>query len=122
MDTSVLLPAKPWRRILNLGAFSLFLGLNYPIALRVRLAEAEIDPGRMMRSNCVYTLHPEVGLRFIVHPKVCRFTLDGEHAAVGLGIHHVCLERQTPLWFIPSLANALEWNQTKKENSMDEVD
>ena len=34
-DTSRLLPANPWESVTNLGDYSMFLGLNYPISMPV---------------------------------------------------------------------------------------
>ena len=34
-DTSRLLPANPWESVTNLGDYSMFLGLNYPIFMPV---------------------------------------------------------------------------------------
>ena len=45
MDTSVLLPAKPWQRVADMGTFYLFLGLNYPLAIPLGLAKKNLTIG-----------------------------------------------------------------------------
>jgi hypothetical protein len=51
MDTSQLDPANPWERIADLGAYSLFLGLNYSIMIPV--GGADVSLGNLTRSNSV---------------------------------------------------------------------
>jgi hypothetical protein len=46
IDTSQLLPPMPWERIRNLGVYSLFLGLNYPIIIPV--GGEEVGPELIM--------------------------------------------------------------------------
>lgn len=57
MDTSQLLPPRPWRRIISLGSYSLFLGVNYPIIIPVEDRE-EHGRQNMARRNSVYTFAP----------------------------------------------------------------
>jgi len=66
----------------------------------------------MTRSNCVYTTHHALGLDYVPRPEICRFSLNVEDAAVGMSTNIHLEWGQTLLWFIPSLANALEWNRT----------
>ena len=109
MDTTHLLPQGPWQMISNLGPYSLFLGLNYPITIPV--GGANLGPEPMTRSNCVYTTHHALGLDYVPRPEVCRFSLNVEDATVGISTDVRLEWGQTPLWSIPSLANALEWSR-----------
>ena len=106
-DTSQLHPAGPWKAIADLGAYSLFLGLNYPINIAV--GGADVAPGYLTRSNCVYTSHHAVGLGIAPSPKICRFSLNGEAPAVGFSTSVEWKYPETPFWFIPGFANALDW-------------
>ena len=109
MDTSQLLPQRPWKRVVSLGSYSLFLGVNYPIVIPV---EAEQGNGNMARSNSVYTSHHAVGLSSSPCPEICRFRLsdDDGDVAVGFPTRIGLPWRQVPLWFVPSFANSPEWN------------
>ena len=98
----------PWVPITDLGPYSLFLGLNYPINIAV--SDAEVSPLQLTRSNCVYTSHQAVGLVYMPRPEICRFTLYGQDAAFGFSNNVVWHGPETPLWFIPSFANAQDWN------------
>ena len=75
IDTSRLLPRRQWRRVLDLGAFSIFLGLNYPITIPVGVVG--LGPGDLMRSNYVYTSPHEVSLDgFNIFPEICRISMN----------------------------------------------
>ena len=54
MNTGQVDQANPWERIANLGSYSLFLGVKYPIIMRV--GGAYLVLAYIMRSNCVYML------------------------------------------------------------------
>ncbi|KAK1682309.1 hypothetical protein QYE76_043157 [Lolium multiflorum] len=109
MDTSQLMPPRPWRRIISLGSYSLFLGVNYPIIIPVEDG-AEHDRPNMARSNSVYTSHHAVGLAYPPSPEICRFSLNSEDCTVGFQTNIRWTWRQVPLWLIPSFANARQWN------------
>lgn len=109
IDTSQLIPPKKWLRVVSLGAFSIFLGLNYPITIQV--GRPGLGPGDLTRSNYVYTSPHAVSLPYVPFPEICRFSMNDEGAAVGFGTNIRWHWRQTPLWFIPSLANAKDWNR-----------
>jgi hypothetical protein len=113
-DTAYLYPPKPWIEIANMGAYSLFLGLNYPINIAV--GGADVAPGYLTRSNCVYTSHHAIGLGYMPFPEICCFGLNTEVAAVGFSTNVAWKSPETPLWLIPSFANARDWNQTTVSN------
>ena len=102
----------PWVPITDLGPYSLFLGLDYLI--NIALGDAEVSPLQLTRSNCVYTSHHAVGLGYTPRPKICRFRLNGEDAALGFSNNVVWHGPETPLWFIPSFANAHDLNLRAK--------
>ena len=120
-DTSKLEERIPWERIDDLGGYSLFMGVNYPIMLPV--GGAGVVPGYLTGSNCVYTLANAAWHLNSQLPEVCRFSLNGTDPAIGFQTN--ALEDpnkrnirsfkagfvKTPLWFIPSFANALDWNK-----------
>ena len=112
-DTPYLYPPKPWIDIAHLGAYSLFLGLNYPINIVVGGAVA---PRYMTRSNCVCTSHHAIGLGYTPFPEICCFSLNTEEAVVDFSTNIAWKSPETPLWFIPSIANAHDWNQTTVNN------
>ena len=111
-DTSQLHPAEPWEEIADLGAYSLFLGLNYP--LNIAVGGADVAPGYLTRSNCVYTsyhaMRHENVLGYWPSPEICRFSLNCKEAAVGFSTNIHWSIPQAPFWFITSFANALDWN------------
>ena len=96
--------------IADFGAYSLFLGLNYLIYIAI--GGSNVAPGYLTRSNCVYTSHHVVGLGYMPCPEICRFSLNGKDPAVGFSTEVEWSGPETPLWFIPSFANALDWNLT----------
>lgn len=116
MDTSQLMPPRPWRRIISLGSYSLFLGVNYPIIIPVEDG-AEHDRPNMARSNSVYTSHHAVGLAYPPSPEICRFSLNSEDCTVGFQTNIRWTWRQVPLWLIPSFANARQWNLPSRHRS-----
>ena len=116
MDTSQLMPPRPWRRIISLGSYSLFLGVNYPIIIPVEDG-AEHGRPNMARSNSVYTSHHAVGLAYPPSPEICRFSLNSEDCTVGFQTNIRWTWRQVPLWFIPSFANARQWNLPSRHRS-----
>ena len=80
MDTSQLTAANRWKRVTDLGSYSLFLGVNYPIIIAV--GDANDPPGHLTRRNCVYTSHQEIGYEYRPRPEISRFSLNGD-AAIG---------------------------------------
>ena len=92
------------------------MGVNYPIMLPV--GGAGVVPGYLTRSNCVYTLANAAWHLNSQLPEVCCFSLNGTYPAVGFQTNALedPNERnkytfkaglvKTPLWFIPSFANA----------------
>ena len=58
-DTSRLLDANQWERVTNLGDYSMFLGVNYPILMPV--GGATFPPGYLTRRNCIYTTPQAIG-------------------------------------------------------------
>lgn len=102
--------------IADLGSYSLFLGVNYPIIMPV--GGADLASGYLTRSNCVYTLPNAVWSSKSWFPEICRFSLNAEDEAIGFqtnvleGLQLLHAQGKTPLWFIPSFANALDWNRT----------
>jgi hypothetical protein len=117
-DTSKLNEGIPWEKIDDLGEYSLFLGVNYPIMLP--LGGADVVPGCLTRRNCVYTLPNEAWLRNSQLSEICRFSLNREDCAVGFQtnvLEKTCKTKKdrylvkTPLWFIPNFANAPDWNK-----------
>lgn len=107
MNTIGLFPIYPWKRITNLQS-SLFLGVNYPINIAVD--GSKVDPGHLTKSNCVYTSAQAIGFEFRERPEIHRFSLNGD-AAVGFSTNTSWTWSETPIWFIPSFANALDWNK-----------
>jgi len=110
------MPPRPWRRIISLGSYSLFLGVNYPIIIPVEDG-AEHDRPNMARSNSVYTSHHAVGLAYPPSPEICRFSLNSEDCTVGFQTNIRWTWRQVPLWLIPSFANARQWNLPSRHRS-----
>ena len=108
MDTRMIHLKKRWRRVDDLGKYSLFLGLNYPINIAV--AAADDASGNLARRNCVYTSHHALGYANRPLPEICRFSLNAIDAAVGFSTNTDWEWSETPLWFIPSLANAADWH------------
>jgi hypothetical protein len=84
-DTSQLHPEKKWERINDLGGYSIFLGLNYPIMMQV--GGAGMAPDYHTRRNCVYTSHYAIGLGYRPYPEICRFSLNRKDAYVGFSIN-----------------------------------
>jgi hypothetical protein len=64
--------------IISLGAYSLFLGVNYLLNIPVGLG-----PDNMKRGNFVYTSRHAIGLGYIPRRKICHFSLKAEDADVG---------------------------------------
>ena len=88
MDTSQLVPANScemlvnqWEKVSDLGAYSLFLGVNYPIILPV--GGADLARGYLTRSNCVYTSPMSAWQCKMPLPEICRFSLNGEDDVVA---------------------------------------
>jgi hypothetical protein len=115
-DTSKLNEGIPWEKIDDLGEYSLFLGVNYPIIIPVEDG-AEHDRPNMARSNSVYTSHHAVGLAYPPSPEICRFSLNSEDCTVGFQTNIRWTWRQVPLWLIPSFANARQWNLPSRHRS-----
>ena len=113
-DTSRLLPAYPWERVTNLGDYSMFLGVNYPIFMPV--GGATFPPGYLTRRNCIYTTPQAIGSQFDTsHQEIFRFSLNGEdHQSISFSSSGPGANWQTGFWFIPSYTNALDWNQDKQ--------
>jgi hypothetical protein len=63
-----------------------------------------------MKSNCVYTSAQVIGFEFRERLEIRRFSLNGD-AAVGFSTNTSWTWSETPIWFIPSFANALDWNK-----------
>jgi hypothetical protein len=102
MDTSWLsIPPKRWNRIVSLGSYSLFLGVNYPLIIPVGLG-----PDNMTRGNSVYTSRHAIGLGYMPLTEFFRFSLKGEDVAIGFSTNIRWVWRQSPLWFMPSFTNA----------------
>ena len=85
MDTRMMHLKKRWKRVHDLGKYSLFLGLNYP--LNIAVGGADVAPGYLTRSSCVYTSyhamrHANV-LGYWPSPEICRFSLNCKEAVVG---------------------------------------
>ena len=110
-DTSRLLPANPWERVTNLGDYSMFLGLNYPIFMPV--GGATFPPGYLTRRNCIYTTPQTIGSQFDTsHQEIFRFSLNGEdHQSISFSSSGPGANWHTGFWFIPSYTNALDWNK-----------
>ena len=108
MDTRTIHLNKQWKRVHDLGQYSLFLGLNYPI--NIALAGADVAPGNLARRNYVYTSHHALGYEFRPRPEICRFSLNATDAAVGFSTNTAWALSTTPFWFIPSLANTADWH------------
>ena len=125
MDTSQLVPANScemlvnqWEMVSDLGAYSLFLGVNYPIILPV--GGADLARGYLTRSNCVYTSPMSAWQCKMPLPEICRFSLNGEDDVVAFSTGTLAKKNtdfvrlglvKTPLWFIPSFRNARDWNR-----------
>ena len=118
-NTQLLDVSKPWETVADLRAYSLFLGVNYLIIMPV--GGADLAPGYLTRSNCVYASERSIDLFDTPVPEICRFSLDGDDA-VGFSTNTAIKPNEnldvtlanrlvsTPLCFIPSFANALEWS------------
>jgi hypothetical protein len=79
MDTSRLsIPPKRWNRIVSLGSYYLFLGVNYLLIIPVGLG-----PDNMTIGNYVYTLRHAIGLGYMPRLEICHFSLKAKDAAVG---------------------------------------
>jgi hypothetical protein len=128
-DTAQLDLTSSWEMVTGLGEYSLFLGVNYPIIILV--GGSDLASGCLTRSNCVYTLHNAICLYYNspTCPEVCCFNLNGMDGAIGF-LTNTTLEDEenngidltlvkTPLWFIPSFANALDWNSVVAAVSVD---
>lgn len=101
-----LYPLYPWKRITDLKS-SLFLGVNYPINVEVGGANGE---RHLTKSNSVYTSAQAIGFEFRQCPEICRFSLSDD-SAVSFSTNTPWSWSETPIWFIPSFANALDWNK-----------
>jgi hypothetical protein len=111
MDTSQLDPANPWETIADLGAYSLFLGLNYPIMIPV--GGADVSLGNLTRSNCVYTSPNAAWLCKMLPAEMYRFSLNGKGDVVCFRMNSLDSAKErarTPLWFISSFTNAMDLN------------
>ena len=70
----------------------------------------DVTLGEPTRSNCVYTAHDAAAIYFRPCLEItCRFSRNLEDATVGLSINIV--SACSGNWFIPSFANALDWNK-----------
>ena len=107
-DTSQLCPDKPWEEITDLGAYSLFVGLNYP--LNIAVGGGDSAPGCLTRSNCVYTSHHAIGLGYRPFPKIIRFGVNCKESVFGFSTNVEWANLETPIWFNPSFANTTDWN------------
>jgi hypothetical protein len=115
-DTSQLHPPRRLRKMHDLRPYSLFLGVNYVINIAV--AGEDVAPGYLTRRRCVYTLHQAIGYDFRPRPEVCRFSLNGIDATIDFSTNSSWAWSETPIWFIPSFANALDWNYFTPSNAI----
>jgi hypothetical protein len=97
-----------WSRVDSLGTHSLFIGLNYPMNLKINDGNAPdgtLTP--FMRSNCVYIAY--YAFREPAFSCICRCNLQqGENELMGvitLPEDGWGFPRQATMWFKPSLKN-----------------
>jgi hypothetical protein len=65
-----------WKQVNSLGDHSVFLGLNYPITVNLKICDYQDPDGTLfpfMRKNCLYTSYRR--FRKIVSPRIMRFNL-----------------------------------------------
>jgi hypothetical protein len=79
----------------------------------IPVGEADVSPGNLTRSNCVYTSPNAAWLCKMLPAEMYHFSLNGKGDVVCFRMNSLdgTKERtRTPVWFIPSFANGMDWN------------
>ena len=107
-EKNLSLAGPHWNRIDSLGTHSLFLGLNYPLNLKINDGNAPdgtLTP--FTRTNCVYISH--YAFRESSDSYIRRCDLQKRKGEL-MGVISLPRDgwgspRQAPMWFMPSLEN-----------------
>jgi hypothetical protein len=99
-----------WEPANILGEHSIFVGDRYPIVRRMPPSIHDAHGLPFMKHGCVFTVHRRKRYWEGPVPDLCRFSFDGT-SACGMTLLSCEIDsRCPPLWIVPSMRNAWDWN------------
>ncbi|XBI13975.1 hypothetical protein VPH35_140628 [Triticum aestivum] len=99
-----------WERKHDLGAYSLFIGMNYPLMIELAPSVHDAQDLPFMKHGCICSMHERIRSWNGDFPDLCRFSLN-EDLALGVELtSNQARARCPPIWLVPSMRNAEDWN------------